>query len=253
MDWPGEMIALISDVHGNLEALEAVLERIGDADVLCCSGDIVGYGPNPNECCELLRERGVRAVQGNHDYTSSTLDDIEPCSSMARKSFHWTHQRLTDENKEWLLSLPLQLDVDGMTLVHGCPGSEHEMRNTYVLDCYYSSRHYSKLVAKVRGRRLVLGHTHLPLCHGAAAIVVNPGSVGQPRDGDWRPSYCTIHDLRYSFSLVPSLKSSFSMLRDRVEFHRVRDHVEKTAAKVEAEEGLPDRLAYMLRRGGLKV
>jgi predicted phosphodiesterase len=247
------MIAIISDVHANLEALEAVLDHVSGADTICCVGDVVGYGPDPNECCELLRDRGVRAVQGNHDYTSATLNDVEPCSSMARKSFHWTHERLTGENREWLVSLPLQLDVDGMTLVHGCPGTPHEMRNTYVLDCYYSGKHYDRLVAKVRGRRLVLGHTHLPLCHGPSAKVVNPGSVGQPRDGDWRPSFCTVHDLRYSFSLVPSLKSSFSMLRDRVEFHRVEYDVEKTVAKVEAEEGLPDRLAHMLRRGGLKV
>jgi putative phosphoesterase len=247
------MIAIISDVHANLEALGAVLDHVSGADLICCVGDIVGYGPNPNECCELLREHGVLAVQGNHDYTSATLDDIEPCSSMARKSFHWTYGRLTAENKEWLLSLPLQLDVDGMTLVHGCPGTTHDMRNTYVLDSYYSARHYDKLVAKVNGRRLVLGHTHLPLCHGSAAKVINPGSVGQPRDGDWRPSFCTVHDLRYSFSLVPSLKGSFSMMRDRVEFHRVEYDVEKTAAKVAAEDDLHPRLSYMLRRGGLKV
>ncbi|MHC4788564.1 MAG: metallophosphoesterase family protein, partial [Planctomycetota bacterium] len=196
------MIALISDVHGNLEALQAVLDEIGDAETICCVGDVVGYGPNPNECCELLRQYSVQSVKGNHDNTCATLEDIEPCSSMARQSFHWTHEQLTPENKEWLRGLPLQLNLDGMSLVHGCPGTRQEMLNTYVLDYFYTHQHYTELLSKVPGRRLVLGHTHIPLSHGLNSRVVNPGSVGQPRDGDWRAAYATVEDIRYSFSLV---------------------------------------------------
>jgi putative phosphoesterase len=247
------MIALISDVHANLEALRVVLDAVAGASSICCNGDIVGYGTNPNECCDLLREHDVLCVQGNHDYTCATLDDVEPCSSMARASFHWTHECLTDENKEWLLSLPLQRDVDGMSLVHGCPGTPHEMRNTYVLDYYYNDKHYDELLSRVPGDRLVLGHTHIPLSHGMTSKVVNPGSVGLPRDGDWRPSFAVVEDLRYSFSFVPSLKSSFSMVKDRVVFHRVEYDVETAARKVEETPGLPDKLAHILRHGGLRI
>ena len=247
------MIALISDVHGNLEALEAVLGEIGDADAIYCAGDVVGYGPSPNECCELLRQHNVRCVKGNHDHTCVTLEDIEPCNSMARQSFYWTHRKLSDQNKDWLRDLPLQLDADGMSMVHGCPGTPHDMLNTYVLDYYYSDRHYDELLEKVPGERLVLGHTHVPLSHGLNSKVVNPGSVGQPRDGDWRPSYATVSDIRYRFSLVSDLRASFSLLKDRVLFHRVEYDREATAAKIERESGLSDRLAHVLREGGLHV
>ncbi|MHC4592415.1 MAG: metallophosphoesterase family protein [Planctomycetota bacterium] len=247
------MIALISDVHGNLEALQAVLDDIGDADVICCVGDTVGYGPNPNECCELLRERSVQSVKGNHDNTCATLEDIEPCSSMARQSFHWTHEKLIDQNKEWLRNLPLQLNLDGMSLVHGCPGTPSDMLNTYVLDYFYSHEHYERLLRMVPGRRLVLGHTHIPLSHGLNSKVVNPGSVGQPRDGDWRPAYATVEDTRYSFPLVLDPRASFNMLKDRVVFRRVEYNRDVTACKIEDEPGLPDRLAHILRHGGLRM
>jgi putative phosphoesterase len=247
------MIALISDVHGNLEALQAVLDEVGGADTIFCCGDVVGYGPNPNECCELLRQHGVRTVKGNHDNTCATLEDIEPCSSMARASFYWTHERLSERNVEWLRSIPLRLDVDGMSLVHGCPGTPYEMLNTYVLDYFYSDRQYDELLRRVPGHRLVLGHTHIPLSHGFNSKVVNPGALGQPRDGDWRACYAVVEDIRYSFSFVPNPRASFSMVRDRVEFRRVEYDREATAAKVEREPGLPDKLAYILRRGGLRI
>ncbi len=247
------MIAIISDVHANLEALQAVLDEIEGADRIICCGDVVGYGPNPNECCELLRHYGVQAVKGNHDNTCATLEGIEPCSSLARQSFYWTHERLSDENVEWLRSLPLRLDVDGLSVVHGCPGTPQEMLNTYVLDYYYNDEHYEELLRRVPGLRLALGHTHIPLSHGFNSKVMNAGSVGQPRDGDWRPAYATIEDIRYSFSFVPRLQASFSMVKDRVVFRRTEYDPSKTAAKIQAEPDLPDRLGYILRNGGLLV
>ena len=98
-----------------------------------------------------------------------------------------------------------------------------------------------------------MGHTHVPLSHGIASKVVNPGSVGQPRDGDWRACYATVEDIRYSFSFMPSLKASFNVFRDRVLWHRVEYDVEATARKIEQEPGLPDRLAFILRNGGLRT
>lgn len=247
------MIAIISDVHGNLEALTAVLDRIGHARTIYCAGDIVGYGPNPNECCRLLREHDVQCVRGNHDHVCATLEEGEPAGKEARKSFQWTHEQLTEENIEWLRSLPLQLDVDGMSMVHGAPGSRRENLHAYVLDYYYSDERYEALLEQVPGKRLVLGHTHITLSHGVNSRILNPGSVGQPRDGDWRASYATIEDIRYGFRFVPSLKASFSMTPDVVHFHRAEYDIEETARKIEEETDLPSRLVKMLRHGGLHV
>jgi len=246
------MTAIISDVHGNLEALQAVLDDIGPDRTVFCAGDCVGYGPNPNECCELLRERGVHCVKGNHDHVCATMEDVEPCNPLARASFHWTHARLSDDNREWLHALPLQLNMNGLSLVHGAPGTPREMLNTYVLDRYYNGERYEALLRRVPGKRLVVGHTHVPHSYGYNGRVVNPGSVGQPRDGDWRASYVTLEDMRYKFSLVLDPRASFSMLKDKVVFHRVKYDCRSTVAKLEAEPDMPPQLANILQHGGLK-
>jgi len=99
----------------------------------------------------------------------------------------------------------------------------------------------------------VLGHTHVALSHGVNTRILNPGSVGQPRDGDWRASYATVEDIRYGFRFLPSLKASFSMTPDVVRFHRVEYDLEETARKIEEETDLLSRLMKLLRHGGLHV
>ena len=120
------MRIVLSDIHGNLEALKAVLRRAGDGSPIYCAGDIVGYGPDPNACCEILRERGVLAVQGNHDlvcacygYLEERNDrlqerqrklaatTLEEMNTIARESSRWTFEVLTEENRRWLRDLPL--------------------------------------------------------------------------------------------------------------------------------------------------
>jgi putative phosphoesterase len=247
------MIAIISDVHGNLAALQAVLAEAGRVQTVYCAGDIVGYGPEPNECCELIRQIGAQCVRGNHDHICATLEGLGRANPLAMASFSWTNRRLTAANKEWLLSLPLQLSVNNVTMVHGAPGSPREMLNTYVLERYYDEAKFEQMLRSVPGKRLVLGHTHLPMAYGYNGRILNPGSVGQPRDGDWRPSFVTVQNMSYRVSLVLDPRASFSMLKDRVRFRRVEYDREATAAKIEREEGLPDTLAQIVRDGGLKI
>jgi diadenosine tetraphosphatase ApaH/serine/threonine PP2A family protein phosphatase len=127
------------------------------------------------------------------------------------------------------------------------------MLNAYVLDYYYSDERYEELLRRVPGKRLVCGHTHIPLSHGFNAKVLNPGSVGQPRDGDWRASYVTVEDIRYEFRLVPTWRAGFNLMKDLVEFHRVEYDLGKTVAKIESEPGLPQRLTRFLQHGGLHI
>ncbi len=246
------MIAIISDVHANLAALQAVLESIGNGHTVYCCGDVVGYGPQPNECCELLRARHVHCVKGNHDHTCATLQDMEPCNPLAKASFLWTHEQLTDENREWLAELPMQLDADELSLVHGCPGTSTEMLNAYVLDSTYSNERFRELLRRVPGKRLALGHTHVPMNHGFNGKVINPGSVGQPRDGDWRASYLTIEDMRYKFSLVLDPRATFNMVSDKVAFHRVEYDCESTARRLRDVPELPPQLENIVLNGGLR-
>jgi putative phosphoesterase len=192
------MLAIISDIHANLGALKAVLAQVEGAEAILCCGDIVGYGPQPNECCELLRERGVLSVKGNHDQTCATLDRLEEFRRRAAQAAVWTHRQLTDENREWLNGLPLQLEHSGFSVVHGCPGSSTEKLGTYVLSEWLDRDLCRELMARVGGRYLLLGHTHVPMRYRS---VLNPGSVGLPRDGDWRPSYLTIGSTRGRSSL----------------------------------------------------
>ena len=247
------MIAVISNVHGNLEALEAVLEQIGDADDIYCGGDIVGYGPNPNECCELIRDRGVKSVKGNHDYTAVTMDDLESCSEIARKAFHWTNKVLTKENKDFLEGLPLQIDENGLTIIHGSPGADFDKLNTYVFAYHYSHEHYDNLLKQVEGGKLVLGHTHVPMVHGVENQVINSGSVGQPRDENWRASYAMIKDIRFRFRYLRNARASFSIVDEEALIHRADYDIRTTVKKILAEDGLPDLLAQILKDGGLRI
>jgi putative phosphoesterase len=244
------MIGIISDVHANLEALQAVFAGLERADSIYCVGDVVGYGPDPNECCELLRDRGVRCVRGNHDHICATLKDVGPCSSLARHSFRWTHERLTEANRQWLRGLPLCIEADGMTLVHGAPGTPRDMLNAYVFEQHYTKGSYRKLLDRVSGPRLVLGHTHLPMCYGTRARILNPGSVGQPRDGDWRAAYVTIERPVQPRGLRGLLARALDG-KDAVTFHRVEYDIATTAMKLVDEPGLPGRLVKVLRRGGM--
>jgi len=256
-----QMIAVISDIHGNLEALEAVLAQIDDADEILCAGDIVGYGPNPNECCELIRERGIKSVQGNHDFVCANLDrldapdesfpdeDRELCRRLfteknvaAKEASCWTNKVLTEQNKEFLRRLPLQFTCNGITVLHGTPGSKWDLLNEYLLP----GQCRPEFVRQVEGDILVVGHSHVPI---RTERIVNPGSVGQPRDRNWRASYATFEGAWYRFTYIADGDMSFRVISQLVTIHRVEYDVGKTARKIKAQKGIPDSLGDRLLVG----
>jgi putative phosphoesterase len=179
-------IAFISDIHGNYEALAAVLREI-DAlgiDDVYCAGDIAGYYSQVNECCRVLRERSIRSVMGNHDWY---LGGGGFCARSKSVNDCLTHQRAVIDpgHLDWLRNLPLQLRLGDVRVVHG--------GWTDPLDEYLKpSREY---FAGIEGRVFVSGHTHVQtLLTYDDKIYCNPGSVGQPRDGDPRAAFATYDD-----------------------------------------------------------
>jgi putative phosphoesterase len=225
--------AFISDVHSNLEALEAVLDEVGKARVYCC-GDIVGYGASPNEVVRVLRDVGATCVIGNHDKASLEGDagEFNPRAAMAAM---WTSQHLTDESRAFLGSLPREVatEIGGkrVYMVHGSPDDpmwEYVRPSTHAdLFDYY--------LQKVNADVLALGHTHMAFQwrSDTGGVVFNPGSVGQPRNGDSRASYAIL---------------TVASGEVRVEARQVEYDVERAAKKI-LESGLPPSLATQLFSG----
>jgi predicted phosphodiesterase len=192
---------ILSDIHANVPALDAVVAHAaGRFDTVVNCGDIVGYGPDPNEAIEFCRERCTAVVRGNHDKAVVGLGDLEWFSDLARTSAEWTSGQLTAENAAWLAALPQgPLECDGFTLVHGAPHDEDE----YVVNAL----EVREIAAAYTSGLTFFGHTHLQsafelhrngvrllnvhdfVASDTSAFVVNPGSVGQPRDRDPRAAY----------------------------------------------------------------
>jgi predicted phosphodiesterase len=196
--------AILSDVHSNLEALAAVLGAISElsVDQIVCLGDVVGYLADPNECLDLLRARGVRCIAGNHDLAAVGLKDPATFWSVARKAVEWTAAVLTVEHREYLAGLPRRLDVgDHFVAVHGTLAPVERPEDVYVETeqdaaaslaalaghasgapvCFFGHSHRAQafrlargVVERVAERPLVLA----PDCR----YLINPGSVGLPRD-----------------------------------------------------------------------
>ena len=226
-----QRIAVISDVHSNLEALQEVLACVQGVEVYCL-GDVVGYGANPNEVVELLRKREILTVMGNHDYAAVTGDTgkFNPRAAMAA---WWTKKELLGPNLAFLTSLPKERRVTlGKASGYLTHGSPDDTMWEYV-DPDTHSQLFGYYLTKLRVRFIGLGHSHVPfISEEREGIVFNPGSVGQPRDGDKRASY----------SIVSLSRGSI-----KVENFRVSYDYEAAASKIRAA-GLPtqlaDRLAY---------
>jgi putative phosphoesterase len=186
-------IAFISDIHSNLEALNAVLEdiRMKKVDEIYCIGDLVGYGPNPNEVVEIIRKLGIKTVMGNYDDAVGYEKDSCGCAynpgretEVGDESISWTIRNTNKENKEFLKSLPhkLSIEVEGVRilLVHGSPIN-------YLLEYVkpsISSERLQILLKNVEEDIIVNGHTHLVMArHLHGKTVLNPGSVGRTKDG----------------------------------------------------------------------
>jgi predicted phosphodiesterase len=196
-------ILVLSDIHANLPALEAVLAAAGRPEAVWCLGDTVGYGPQPNECVERLRSLpGVHCVAGNHDWAAVGKMPIDEFNLEAQVAAQWTAEQLTPANRAWLMDLQERKRIDDeFTLVHGSP--RHPIWE-YVLTPEVASAN----LAHFSTRLCLVGHTHLPVIFEATTpeslllllpgeayddratrALINPGSVGQPRDGDARASF----------------------------------------------------------------
>jgi len=239
------LIAVISDIHANLEALEATLEdakREGAAKIVCL-GDVVGYGADPNPCVERVHQVTAAAVLGNHD--AAILDErgADNFNAVARIAIQWTREQMTPQNMEILRQTPLEYKADGALYVHASP--EDPNLWNYVLTetdaraafdccdefiCFIGHSHVPVRLLLANGSLEVVPDAGLTVPQGARALV-NVGSVGQPRDGDWRASY----------ALFDAKKRH--VISRRVEY----DH-EAAAAKILAA-GLPEVLARRLALG----
>lgn len=237
--------AVISDVHANLEALEAVLKDIEkeNVDEILFLGDAVGYGPNPNECTDLLRQNTALMVAGNHDWAAVGLDDYGYFNPYARLAIKWTIDTLSDGNREFLRRLPLtkKIEEGNIFLVHGTP---KEPRNWHYLFNKYEAKinltHFEEQIC-------FLGHSHQPsimeISEGGEInsfynftdvgdkqrYIVNTGSVGQPRDHNPNASYVIFKE-------------------DRLEIKRVSYDIVLTQNKMR-KAGLPSYLIERLATG----
>jgi diadenosine tetraphosphatase ApaH/serine/threonine PP2A family protein phosphatase len=240
---------ILADIHANLEALEAVLQSAGTWDHLVVLGDLVGYGAAPNEVIDRVRALNpVAVIRGNHDKAACGLEDGSNFNHIARVAASWTHDALTADNRRYLRELPAGPEAidDHVEICHGSPFDE----DYYIFDAEDAIRALS-----TTGRPLCLfGHTHLPVVFHyeqevfdgfvpepdadttivlkpAARYLINPGSVGQPRDGDPRASYA-IYDAN-ALSLV---------------LHRVTYAVDAAQRRI-TTAGLPASLANRLAVG----
>ena len=198
-------VAVITDIHANLPALEAVLELIDgeEVDQVYCGGDLVGYGPHPNEVCALIEERGIPTVYGNYDYAIAR--DLEDCGcayvnhhdrEIGQLSVDWTLAHTNQRSKDFMRELPFdlrfELESKRVRLVHGSPRKVNE----YLFEDK-PARTFERIAAQADCDVLVFGHTHKPWVHEYGGVLfVNCGSVGKPKDGDPRAAFAllTVND-----------------------------------------------------------
>jgi diadenosine tetraphosphatase ApaH/serine/threonine PP2A family protein phosphatase len=239
-------IAVISDIHANLHALDAVVSDIDAAEVdqEWCLGDLVGYGPRPNECVDLVRERASLSLCGNHDLAVLGSLEMSEFSGDAAAAAIWTQGVLGEQQRTWLASLEPEGRAEGAELFHGSP------RNP-IWDYVLSEGAAFESLRETTAPLVLVGHSHVALALSLSAEtlagglapagttadlasgrwLLNPGSVGQPRDGDARAAW----------ALIDTDAS-------RAEFRRVAYPIEKTQAEIR-ELGLPSALAARLAHG----
>ncbi|MDQ3855340.1 MAG: metallophosphatase family protein [Chloroflexota bacterium] len=235
---------MISDIHANLVALEAVLTDMGQVDQYWCLGDVVGYGPEPNECIQALLELDHVIVVGNHDAGAVGRISVRDFNGEARRAIEWTSRQLDKDGVAYLRSAPEKLERNDVMLVHGSPRDP-------IWEYITTPEQAGDAFADSERAYVLAGHTHLQtvfvqdssgtvfpgipaddmmLRLGAERVLINPGSVGQPRDGDPRAAYAIVES------------------RSRhVEFHRVEYDIAETQRRMRAagmSEWLTARLAH---------
>ena len=239
-------VLVLSDIHANLVALEAVLADAQECDEIWSLGDIVGYGPAPEACIALLSSVPHVAIPGNHDWGVLGQVDLQHFNEAARKANEWTRERLSEASRRYLERLAVTLEIDEVSLAHGSPREpiwEYLMlpQTAKASFCHFG------------GWLCLVGHTHVPVIYrdieGAydcqailppedvviqldeARYIVNPGSVGQPRDRDSRAAYLILDTVART-----------------VAFHRVAYDIASTQQAMR-EAGLPQRLWQRLEIG----
>ncbi len=260
------IIALVSDVHSNLEAFLAVLEDMEKSDpkIRINLGDLVGYGPNPNEVIKLNREQGFITVKGNHDAAMVDDDEMFDFNDEAKTAIKLQQKLLSTEEKEYLRSLPNYEIVEGIRLVHGAPPDSY---SEYIIESHvFGNMFESNSLRNFEERICCVGHTHLPSLNAKtisykhppsmlnvwhlgkyliyssrpksatlkkrSKYVINVGSTGQPRDGTPEAKYCL-----------------FDTEKDRIEFRKVPYDFRKTIKKIK-DLGLPKFNSERLKYGG---
>jgi predicted phosphodiesterase len=236
--------AIFGDIHANLQALEAVLS---DARTqLCthyvCLGDIVGYNANPRECLDIVRGLECPTVKGNHDEQASLIVNQEGFNPLAEEAIQWTREQLGETEKHWLRELRLQRQVRDFTIVHATLDTPHKW--DYVFNQLDAATSFSYQHTTL----CFIGHTHMPKAYVRDGSVrslpldilslqqgkkylINVGSVGQPRDGDWRSAYCI-----------------YDTTSNEVELRRVEYDLPAAQAAIR-DAGLPAKLADRLAIG----
>ena len=239
--------AIVTDIHGNLAALEKVFERGESLGVerWVCLGDTVGYGAEPNECCDLVRARASFSLLGNHDAAVAGRMDYEYYYEAARDALDWTRQGLSPANLAWLSSLPYTVREGPIEYCHGSPLEPEQYEYIFLVE------QAEELVPVLNDLAdlTFIGHSHLPRAyalggHGAKSVfaetvelepgpkyIVSIGSVGQPRDGDHRACFGVVDDEAKT-----------------VTFHRVEYDIGRTARRI-IEAGLSDHFARRLYAG----
>jgi predicted phosphodiesterase len=223
-------VLVISDIHGNRTALEAVLKAAGDINAVWCLGDIIGYGPDPNDCVSIVRDLpNLVCLRGNHDSAVIGLTEKAKFNHSAQVVLEWTAEQLNPIHRQYLQSLSPQAVVDDVTLVHGSP---RDPVWEYIMDVYTATSNFSLFSTPY----CFVGHSHLPVLYylkngrDLASVtfvypgdttrlpdkcIVNPGSVGQPRD----------HDARAAFTIFDTEKKTWTQYRIPYEVNEVQERM----------------------------
>jgi predicted phosphodiesterase len=239
-------ILIISDIHANLVALETVLDDAkGKYDTVWCLGDLVGYGPNPNECVAMVRALpNLVCLVGNHDKAALGEIDINTFNHDARAAISWTQKTLTAESAAYLKNLPDTHLHRQYTLVHASP---RQPVWEYILDAYIASQNFPYYKTPY----CLCGHTHIPVIYqqeghtamelranydeltffGEKRLIINPGSVGQPRDNNPDSSYAFLE-----------------LENNQWEYQRIAYDIAETQRRMTAQ-GMPSRLVSRLQKG----
>ena len=242
-------ILVLADIHSNLAALEKVLLAEPDVDATWCLGDIVGYGARPNECIELIRSRpSLTCIAGNHDWGSIGKTELDLFNADARRACEWTDEQLSDESRDFLDSLEPTGIAPGAVLTHGSPRSP---LGEYIFNmsiarsnfsyfasplCFVAHSHVPLVFTQSDaegggGEETTVPQPNLPITIANRKAIVNPGSVGQPRDGEPRSAYMI---------LEPE--------SDRIMLKRTAYDIGRTQRAI-TEAGLPEALATRLSYG----